>query len=244
MRFRTKISLLLAALPFVAGTAHADLSITEIWPGGLDGDENTSDWIEVTNLGDTGITSLDAFHYRDTPVPDGVPDGLPLNGGQLTGVSSLAPGESAVFLVSWEDPLAGNANPTLSEALDAFRAMWGFGDGEINLGWMLDDDGLGGPGLSRDGDSVLIYNGSQTGANVITTESFPFSDRASWSRNPETGAFGELSVAGQFGAREGLLPGSDSIDLPPIGSPGVYVPSPGAAALLCLAGVTALRRRG
>jgi hypothetical protein len=223
--------------------ASAELRITEVWPGGLDGDENTSDWIEVTNFGTSAINNLSDYHFRNSPVPEGVPAGLPLQGGQFTGVTSLDPGESAVFLVAWEAVLGFNPSPTLSESIDAFEAMWGVTAGvDLKLGYMLDADGEGGPGLSREGDSVLIYDGSFTGAALVDEVSFPTSDRASYIYDPATQSFGDLAEVGVLGAREGLLAGSDLTTLPPIGSPGV-VPEPGSAVLFCLPVAGLLFRR-
>lgn len=235
----------LAAAWSLAAAASADLHITEVWPGGLDGEENTSDWIELTNLGTTAITNLTDYHYRDSAVPGGVPNGLPLAGGQLTGVSTLLPGESAVFLIAWENDLGNNTNPTLADSIAAFEAMWGVTAGvDLKLGYMLDADNEGGPGLSRNGDSVFIYGGSVTGSNLVDSVSFGVSDRASFIYNPNTDSFGQSAQAGVLGARFGLLPGSDQTTLPPIGSPGI-VPEPGTAAIATfgLLGVLTQRRR-
>lgn len=223
--------------------AAGQLRITEVWPGGLDGEENTSDWIELTNLGDTAISNLTDYHYRDAPVPNTVPDGLPLAGGQLTGVSTLLPGESAVFLIAWQAELGNNPSPTLADAIAAFEAMWGVTAGvDLKLGYMLDAGGDGGPGLSRNGDSVLIYDGPVTGSALVDTASFPVSNRASYIYNPTTGAFGQLAQAGVLGAREGLLAGSDQTTEPPVGSPGA-VPEPGTAALALIGMAGLLSRR-
>lgn len=225
----------LALLLMTAPAANADLVISEVWPGGLPGDEATSDWIELTNLGDSTINNLDDFHFRDAPVPEGIPDGLPLAGGQLTGVSTLAPGESAVFLTAWNDPLATPdglvTDPTLAESIEAFERMWGTDDPSFPLGHMLDADGKPGPGLSRSGDQVIIYDGPVTGSTVVDQQSFGESSRASFILNPETGEFGELAEPGRFGAVLGDRPASDGLTDPPIGSPGV-IPEPGAGVLL------------
>lgn len=247
LRSMTSVGVMVTgAGPVAAGLS--DLRITEVWPGGLPGDENTHDWIELTNLGDTTIAGIDGLHYRDSPVPASVPDGLFLNGAGLTGVSELLPGESAVFLISWVDPLGPITNPTLADAIDAFRAMWGLDLGDIKLGYMLDGDSpeTGGPGLSSGGDTVIIYDGDVTGSAVVDSVSFPASDRASYIFNPWTELFGDFAQSGSLGAREGLLPASDEIagDLPPIASPGV-VPEPAGLALLATAlSFFGLRRQG
>jgi len=243
-----RVACVLAALGVLgcAAPAPASLTITEIWPGGLDGDEGTSDWIEVSNLGTSPIGDLADFHFRDSPVPETVDDGLPLSGGRLTGVGALAPGESAVFLVAWTNPIATEAGlilePTLAQAQDAFRSMWDLQPGQIKLGHMLDDDGTGGPGLSRDGDRVILYDGQVTGSPVVDDQSFPVSDPASYIYDPLTGQFGALAQAGVLGAYEGTRPAGNGAGLPPpIGSPGM-VPEPTSASALTLLACGLLRR--
>ncbi len=242
-----RVFLALLAGLCLAAPARADLRITEIWPGGLPGDELTSDWIELTNFGQTAINNLEDYHYRDSVIPDGVQDGLYLGGGELTGVTTLLPGESAVFLAKWEADLAMpdgtlNTSPTLQDAIDAFMAMWGFQEGDIKLGWMLDDEGTGGPGLSANGDDVVIYDGDYTGSSIVDHQSFPESDFPSYVLNPDTMAFGELAEAGVYGAREGLRPGCNQQPDPPVGSPGV-VPEPATMSVLALGAIAAVIRR-
>jgi hypothetical protein len=233
-------------IPGCAVPAAAGLSITEIWPGGLDGDEATSDWIEVTNLGANPIADLSDFHYRDNPVPDTVPDGLALSGGQLSGVGALAAGESAVFLVAWTNPVATESGvilePTLAQAQDAFRSMWGLAPGQIKLGHMLDADGEGGPGLSGSGDRVILYDGQVTGSPVVDDQSFPVSAPASYIYDPASGQFGALAQAGVLGAYEGARAAGNGPGLPPpVGSPGI-VPEPMSGYALALLACGLLRR--
>jgi hypothetical protein len=63
------------------GEASGRVIISEIWPGGLPGEEASSDWFELTNLGTEAVAGLGSWHVRDVPVPEGVPDGLWLQGG-------------------------------------------------------------------------------------------------------------------------------------------------------------------
>ncbi|MEQ9455627.1 MAG: lamin tail domain-containing protein [Phycisphaeraceae bacterium] len=234
-RENLSLTLALSALLLTLCSAHAParVIISEIWPGGLPGEEASSDWIEVTNLGTQTITNLDQWHIRDVPVPPSVPDGLWLAGGQLTGVPTLAPGESTVFLMSWDDVILDNLNPTLEQAIAAFHTLWGTANSDLKLGYALDINGGGGPGLSRDGDTVILYDASLTGANIVDTQSFPVANRASYIYNPAADTFGDLAVPGRFGAYNSLTAGSTDSDLPAIASPGA-IPEPATAGLLAL----------
>ena len=73
--------------------AAFDLQITEIWPGNSVGDNLSEDWFEVTNFGDTPwVEANDGNLYFDDDSYDATTADL------LFGVSSIAPGESVVFV--------------------------------------------------------------------------------------------------------------------------------------------------
>ncbi len=235
--------------------SQAVAAITEIWPGGLPGEEATVDWVEVTNLGDTPFNAFDELLLRSGDIPDGVPDGIPVPGGMFRGVAALAPGASAVFLTDYEadayDPLTHTfynaADP--NEAIAAFRAVWGSSVDGLEVGYL--EATFGGPwdGLDQDGETVYLFRGQpfETGSvALLDVAGYPSSDRASWTFPNPTIDTGDLSETGVDGAFEGELPANAvnangvpvDIGLPPIGSPGVYVPEPatlsmGLAALGC-----------
>jgi len=106
------------------------------------------------------------------------------------------------------------------------------------------NDGTGGPGLSRDGDRVILYDGQVTGSPVVDDQSFPVADPASYIYDPLTGQFGALAQAGVLGAYEGTRPAGNGPGLPPpIGSPGM-VPEPTSASALTLLACGLLQRGG
>ena len=109
-----RIVMLLAIIATAPTYAVVDLQITEMWIGGLEGSEATSDWFEITNFGDTAATGLtaDLLYYDDDSAD-------PTKDDPLLGVDTIAAGESVVYLVSWEDDF------DLAAATDAFVAMWG-----------------------------------------------------------------------------------------------------------------------
>ena len=120
-----------------ATTAHAtfDLQITEIWAGGLDGTEATPDWIELTNFGDTAATGLDGNLYYDDS------SNLPTVNDALTGIDTIAPSESVIYLIDPEEDFL-----TLGNAITAFINMWGLPNGDltgVQIGGIIGGAGLG-----------------------------------------------------------------------------------------------------
>ncbi len=73
--------------------AAFDLQITEIWPGNTGADNLTDDWFEITNYGDMAWTAAaDGNLYFDDSGPSAAVADL------MSGVASIAPGESVVFV--------------------------------------------------------------------------------------------------------------------------------------------------
>ena len=107
MPMKNILSLLVAALA-VASTAAATpiLRITEVMSSS--GTGGTVDWFEVTNYGDT-VAEITGYKMDDNSFNFAV--SVPLNG-----VTSIAPGESVIFLES-----SGGA------AIASFRTFWDLG---------------------------------------------------------------------------------------------------------------------
>jgi uncharacterized protein YjiK len=124
-----------------------NVKITEVDPTGSSSAAYGSDWFELTNLGGTAVdlTGWRASDSADTTAP--------AESGLLTGVTSLAPGASAVFL---EKPAK----------IAAFEAAWfpgGAPSGFLIGGYE------GAKGLSSGGDQVNVFGAA---AEKITGVSF------------------------------------------------------------------------
>ena len=195
--------------------------------------DTTPDWFELTNLGDSAIDP-GTLYYDDSSAD-------PTDGGQLAGITTLAAGESAIYLVSWQDDFPG-PNPfpppfDPADALAAFESFWNT-NGAYQVGYILDADTAGGPGLGGGGDTVNIFDGNMMGATLLATRSYPDSSNefpadtqgVTWVNDPATSSsvHAQLGVAGAFASVGGTQ----------VGSPGFAVPEPGSMLLLLLAVAT------
>jgi hypothetical protein len=214
---------------FGSSTAQAQIKVTEIWQRG--GDDSTPDWFEITNVSGASIDPS-VFYYDDDSANPEVD-------AQLAGISSLAPGESAVYLTSWHDDFPGSDFPPPfdpADALAAFNSFWGV-DGAYQVGYILDPDTGGGSGLSGGGDAVYVFDGNTASANVVDFKAY-MGDNT----NGETWHFDPVSGAASLSAN-GLLGGFLSVDMSQVGSPGVAVPEPASILLLMLGCVAVAPRR-
>ena len=236
----TIVFLLTASCCFAA----AEIKVTEMWVGGLPGTEATSDWFELTNFGDMPLSGIDGNIYYDDNSADPTVDD------QMFGIDSIAPGESVIYLTSWEDDWA-----TAADAIAAFDAMWGAPAGSLNgiqIGYVD-----GGSGLGGGGDAVFVFDSNQANANIIASQQYQgnadnnFASFASDAAGNDSFFPDEpRAVVGVLGAYEGNLAASDGMystgaPVPnAVGSPGV-VPEPAACSLmlLSLAGLLATCRR-
>ena len=119
MKRRTQSLIAVAAAMGLGSAAHANLIITEIWAG-VTGPDHSADWFEVTNIG-AETTDLSGVFYDDESAD-------PTENSSLAGVSSIAAGESVIFLTSWEDDFA-----SAMDATDSFAAAWGL-DSSVQVG--------------------------------------------------------------------------------------------------------------
>lgn len=191
------LSLLVAAVA-VASTAAAApiLRITEVMSSS--GTGGTVDWFEVTNYGDavadiTGYKMDDnSFSFATSVV--------------LNGVTSIAPGESVIFLES-----SGGA------AIAGFQIFWGLGEAP-QIGYYSGS----GVGFSSGGDGVVVFNAS--GAEVTPRTNFGAATTGKsfyWAYTPS----GEM-VATESGkvSADGSLDGQSTFTttgiVPNTGSPG------------------------
>jgi len=224
-----------AAIGPAGMTASADIIITEIWQRGSG--STTPDWFEITNTG-PGTVDPSTLYYDDDSAD-------PTENARLEGITSLAPGESAVYLVSWHDDFPGGFGPPIedfnpADALAAFNSFWGV-NGAYQVGYIRDPDTGGGAGLSGGGDQVHIFSSNldEGGANEVDAQTYTGTNTSgqTWTLNPYTGVL-EHSVLGVRAAFQ-------SVNGAQTGSPGIYVPEPTSLAMLVLGmAVVALRRRG
>jgi hypothetical protein len=211
-----KPTLVLLAAALLPVAAQAQLAITEVHPTGSANSTYTADWFEVKNI---GALTLDLTGWKVDDNSASFASAL-----SLRGVTSLLPGQVAVFM---ESDAAGD-NDTAKG--DAFKAAW-FG-GSVPSGFTIGFYGGSGIGLGAGGDAVNLYDSGGTLQAGVTfgaaTAGFTFDNTAGLS-----GAISQLSVVGVNGAFNSLT-GSE------VGSPGIaVVPEPSTLALAGL-GVAAL----
>lgn len=215
-----------AGLVVAAASASAQVRITEVAPWASSNAPYAADWFELTNLGTTSV-DLSGWKMDDNSFGTG-------NAVALSGVASLLPGESAVFIET-ADP----ARP------QAFISTW-FG--------VLAPPGLkvgtysgSGVGLGTGGDGVVVYNGSNVEQARVSfgasPSSAPFATFDNTAGLVNGATISLLSVAGVNGAFVAIGNPNE------IGSPfGVQpIPEPGEWAFMLaglgLAAAMARRRR-
>ncbi|UYF98772.1 ExeM/NucH family extracellular endonuclease [Halomonas sp. GD1P12] len=187
--------------PYVPGEADIGLAITEIWPG-QSGSDITEDWFEITNRSDETLdfTSSPLYYDDDSASPQ---DAV-----RIEGLTTLAPGESAIVIVD------GGV-----DAVGEFRAAWSNLSGIESLKIGFADDAAG---LGSGGDAVTLWQGDPlVDGNRIGFEAYPDTsdhDAASW--NVDRQAFTQPD---EEGALASSALGGDGSDVPALASPGVAV---------------------
>ena len=180
------------------GVLKADLQISEIFAGQA-GDDLTADWFEIRNTGNAPWTSgVDADLYYDDESQD------PVDATLITGITAIAPGGSAIVLIT--DNL---------DDVTAFNDVWSP---------VIDLTGVGigttdGAGLGGGGDLVTLWLGDPTLNQPVDTASYPDTgpfDGQSW--DVELQAYSVVGNAN--GAVQTVALGGNNMDVPNIGSPG------------------------
>jgi hypothetical protein len=225
-----------AAMLVLPSPAFAQLRISEVMSSS--GVGGTADWFEVTNYGSSPVAMTGA-RMDDNSFTF-------LSSVELLGVSSIAAGDSAVFIeTSTLDPAAEVA---------AFRTFWGGDATGAPIGYYSGS----GISFSSNGDGVVVFD--SIGGELTPQTSFPAATAGSsfyWAYGP-TGDFVYGSQSAGVVSAVGTLAGStfDQVtflsanalpqNIGSIGTAAVSVPEPAglglAAAGLSLAGLAARHR--
>jgi hypothetical protein len=203
--------------------AKAAIIITEVDPSGSgSGNSYAQDWFELTNYGSTAV-SISGWKMDDSS--NSFSDAV-----ALAGVSSIAAGQSVVFI---ESPDTVPADIATLEA--NFKSSW-FGS-NVPAGFVIGDYSGSGVGLSQSSDAVNIFNASgvlQAGVDFNASANHVSFDN-SVLKITNDGTISTVSVAGVNGAF--VSPQGE------VGSPGTVsseaIPEPSTWALL-LSGVALL----
>jgi uncharacterized protein YjiK len=180
----------------VETTPAATIAITEVasWSSGTT--SVAADWFEVTNY---GTTALDITGWKVDDNSNLFTSALILNG-----ITSIAPGESVIFL----ETSSTNAATIIAN----FKTTWFGINPPANL--QIGSYTGGGIGLSTGGDAVNLFDANgNLKANVVfgaATTNFSFNNAAGLN-NATITLLSQIGVNGAFAA---------IYDLPQIGSPG------------------------
>ena len=217
-----RMAFIMALVLSVVVPTQAGIIISEVHPGGSGNGTYAADWIELTNTGPaaeiiTGWKMDDSSASAATAAP-------------MSGVVSIAPGQSAVFAES------SGSNPCATITTNFIQAWFG---GSAPSGFTMGCYQGSGVGLSTGGDGVVIFdslNAVVAGVTFGASSSGITFDNAAGigSSAPAYPAISTLSAVGVNGAFQ-------SSDTAEVGSPGV-VPEPSAVLLLCLGSLLALHR--
>jgi hypothetical protein len=219
-----KFSILAAALAFLAAVpSHAAIVISEVAPWSSSNSPFSADWFEITNTGPSPVSTLgwvmdDNSHTNASAV-------------QMRGISSIAAGQSAVFVEGLAD---GSTDAAL---VAAFKSAW-FG-ANVPASFVIGVYGGSGVGLSTAGDEVNIY--TSTSGSLVAGVVFGASNNVASPFQTFDNAAGnstvtQLSVAGVNGAFQA----ADTTRIM-IGSPGSVSAVPESSTLaMTLAGLVAV----
>ncbi len=222
-------SLAAAVLATVAfSAAHAQqVRITEVAPYASGNTPFAGDWFELTNTGLTTIT------FSGWTMDDN--SNSFANSVALLGISSIAAGESVIFIET-----------TSAATVAGFQAYWGSAVNGVQIGTYSGS----GVGLGTGGDAVNIFNSAGT---VLTRVDFGAStagrtfDNAAGLNNVTLTTLSSLGVNGAFNSAQ-FLSASSTLDIGSPGSIAAAIPEPGTYAMiaagLAVIGGLARRRQG
>jgi hypothetical protein len=224
-----------AALPLVlaAGVSRAAIVITEVDPSGSSSTSNTynADWFELTNTG--AAVDISGWRMDDNSHTFASAVGL-------RGVTSIAPGQSVVFV-------EGAADGSTDSTIDAnFESFW-FGS-NVPAGFTIGNYGGTGVGLSTSADEVNIYDAA--GNEVVgvgfgaTTTGVSLDNSAGVGNAAQPDLL--ISTNSIVGVNGAFASANAAAGVPnEIGSPGVAgaTPEPASLGVLAVGGTALLARR-
>ena len=194
----TLLTAIAAASVFGAGSASAAILVTEVDAAGSSSSSGYSaDWFELTNNGTSAVSiagwSMDDNHDSFAAAV------------ALTGVSSIAAGQTVVFVES--------TGSTAAAVDAAFESTW-FGS-SVPAGFTIGNYSGGNVGLSQTADAVNIYN---TAGTVMADVQFNASSSTSGTFDNDAGlngvvisTFSKVGIDGAFTSKNGEI-GSPGID--------------------------------
>ena len=215
--------LITTTLVAISSSALADLRITEVMSSSAGGGTPTGDFLEITNYGSSAI-SMSGWKMDDNSFD--ITKAVALNG-----ITSIGAGESVIFIES-----------AAGAAVNSFKTFWGGLTG-VQVGY------YSGSGISfgSSGDSVILFNAAAAEATRVTFGAATAGKTFYWGYNAATGTVdpsydGLVSAVGTIGTQVTFTSSGDTGSLgTAIGT--AAVPTPGAVALLGLAGLVSRRRK-
>ena len=249
--FKSVFAAAIAVLLTSHAAAAANIVISEVDPGGsgTGGSSYNNDWFELTNLGTTaqditGWSILDnhAASSASSPYSGSISIANASSGSVLlSGVSSIAAGQSVVFLEN-----TGLTAAQTTAEIAKFEAIW-FGS-NVPASFLIgtyDSTGKTSVGLSQTADMVNIFSGSASNSALVASVAFA-SDGSATPLATFNNAAGLNDTTLTLKSANGVGGAFTSVDGAEIGSPGVVaaVPEPTGLALALggLAGLLAMRR--
>lgn len=205
MNIKLTSKLLSAALLMsvgLANVAHAAITISEVAPWASGNSPVGADWFELTNTGASAV-NITGWKMDDSSASFA-------SSVALTGVSSIAAGQSVIFIEG-----TGSANAT-------FISTW-FG-ASAPAGFVIGNYSGSGIGLGTSGDGVNIFNAAGVSQASV---SFGASDSISpyQTFDNAAGATGTISQLSAVGINGAFLSASSN----EIGSPGAIAAVPEAS---------------